>query len=303
MTTELTFGLGVSWLHDGAELARTARRAEEQGVGVITAADHVPSTEPFAQLATVAAVTERVRLRTYVLDAYFWNPALLARAAATVDALSGGRLELGLGAGHMKSEHDDAGLPFPPHAERVAHTERVLVEVRRRLAEATPGEGATRPGLAPVQRPVPVLVGGWGERMLRLAARQADVVAFTGAHQAKGKPLGTLELAGSADTAARIALFDRLLGEERPGGPPPARDGLLQHVELGRPPEQAAAEKAAEWEVTPEFLLDTPWALFAATPEDAIAELERRRDAYGITCWCTHTPFAEQIGAIAEAYR
>ena len=89
------------------------QRAEQAGIDTVTVADHIGAPAPFSLLALAAAVSERVRLRTYVLDAYFWNPALLAREAATVDALSGGRLELGVGAGHMRHEHDDAGLPFP----------------------------------------------------------------------------------------------------------------------------------------------------------------------------------------------
>ena len=90
-----------------------------------------------------------------MLDAYFWNPALLAREAATLDLLSGGRLELGIGAGHMRHEHVDAGLPFPGVDERWAHTAAVLADVRRRLAD----DDHVPP---PVQRPDPADGGGDG---------------------------------------------------------------------------------------------------------------------------------------------
>src|SRR5512144_2211251 len=100
--TGLTFGAGLGRHHIRDDVLTAARDAEAAGFDVLNAPDHLGNTAPFAILAAAAAVTERIRLRTYVLDVYFWNSALLAREVATVDALSGGRLELGLGAGHMK---------------------------------------------------------------------------------------------------------------------------------------------------------------------------------------------------------
>ncbi len=160
---DLRFGVSLAGWSDGPALLAAARTAEREGFDAVTVADHLGHTAPFAVLAAAAAVTSRVRLRTYVLDAYFWNPALLAREVATLDLLSGGRVELGIGAGHMRHEHVDAGLPFPSVDERWAHTAAVLTEVRRRLADETHVP-------PPLQRPVPVLVAGMGERALRVAA-------------------------------------------------------------------------------------------------------------------------------------
>ena len=170
---DLVFGVNVSRAAGGGAVVTAARAAEQAAFDVVTAADHLGVAAPFSVLAAAAAVTDRVRLRTYVLDAGFWNPALLAREAGTVDMLSGGRLELGLGAGHMRHEHVDAGLPFRPLAERVAELEDKLVEVRRRLADP-----AHLP--APVQQPIPLVVGCWGTGTLGVAARHADVVALGG---------------------------------------------------------------------------------------------------------------------------
>ena len=108
---DLQFGVSVArgW-SDAAGLHDAARRGEQLGFDVVTAADHLGGQSPFQVLATAAAVTERVRLRTYVLDAYFWNPALLAREVATLDVLSGGRAEIGVGAGHYsRKEFSSAG--------------------------------------------------------------------------------------------------------------------------------------------------------------------------------------------------
>lgn len=105
-------------------------RAERLGCDVIAAPDHLGAPNPFAILAAAAQITTRVRLRTYVLNVGFWNSALLARAVATTDLLSEGRVELGLGAGHMRTEHEDAGLPWHRHLTRVERLESTVIEVR-----------------------------------------------------------------------------------------------------------------------------------------------------------------------------
>jgi probable F420-dependent oxidoreductase len=237
-----------------------------------------------------------------VLNAYFWNPALLAREVATVDALSDGRFELGLGAGHMKSEHDDAGLPFPPHARRVEHTEALLLEVRRRLAS-----GDHVP--APVQKPVPVVLGGWGPRILTLAARHADVVAVAGLVQVPGEAPGTFRMVSEAETAERLALLRDRIAAERPADqPPPVLDALLQQVVVDRSPEQAAEEFAARLSeagrpVDPGELLGSPFLLYARTPADAATELLARRDRYGITSWATHSASGPALAEVAAQFR
>jgi probable F420-dependent oxidoreductase len=297
----LTFGVNIRQVTSAAALREEVLAAERGGMDVLALPDHLGAPAPFSVVAAAAMLTRRLRLRTYVLNAYFWNPALLAREVATVDALSDGRFELGLGAGHMKSEHDDAGLPFPPHARRVAETEALLAEVRRRL-----GSGDHVP--APVQNPVPVVLGGWGPRILTLAARHADVIAVAGLMQVPGEAPGTFRMASQAETVERIQLLRDRIATERPAGSPaPVLDALLQQVVVDRPPEQAAAEFAALLAgagraVDPAELLDSPFFLYAPTPEDAAAELLRRRDAYGITSWATHSASGPALAEVAAQF-
>src|SRR4051812_18547968 len=129
------------------------RQAEELGYDVILVPDHLGKVAPFPALVAAAQVTERPRLGTFVLNAGFWNPTLLAREVATVDALTGGRLELGLGAGYVQSEHDRAGLPFGSAGERGDHLPRTGGGVGRPVSArgpvAPPGE---RPPGAPLVR-------------------------------------------------------------------------------------------------------------------------------------------------------
>ena len=258
------------------------RRADELGYDVLAAPDHLGSLAPFAALAAAAAVTERLRLRTYVLNVGFWNPALLAREVTTLGMLSDGRIELGLGAGHMKSEHDDAGLPWPTLDERVERLEAMAREMRRRLGTE-----------------VPLLIGAMSHHGLAVAARHADIVGFAGLRQVPGAPPGTFTLSSAAETAERVEEVCR-----QAGGRPYRSDALLQMVVIGRDPEDAAAEVAAATPgLTVEQILDTPFALFARDAPHAAEELRRRHQVYGFDGVTTHQPNMEALGEVMAAYR
>src|SRR5512140_3218831 len=169
-TDQLRFGVNIAWMSRGeAPPAHAARAAEDAGFDVVTAADHVGSTSPLVALAAAAAVTERVRLRTYVLDFGLWNAGLLARDVATLDAVSGGRVDLGIGLGHMRHEHETVGLPFAPYGERLDALRRFVADVRAHLAGDVPSP-------RPVQEPVPVLMASMSCRGLEVACQDADVV-------------------------------------------------------------------------------------------------------------------------------
>jgi alkanesulfonate monooxygenase SsuD/methylene tetrahydromethanopterin reductase-like flavin-dependent oxidoreductase (luciferase family) len=130
----VTFGVNLRGFGSASEFRDLVRRAEHLGCDLLAAPDHLGAPDPFAILTAAAQITQRMRFRTYVLNVGFWNAALLARVTATTDLLCDGRFELGLGAGHMRSEHEDAGLFWQTHRARVQQMERTLIEVRRRLA-------------------------------------------------------------------------------------------------------------------------------------------------------------------------
>ena len=140
--------------------------------------------ECWTTLAALATRTTTVRLGTLVLAVGFRPPTLLAKMAATLDQLAGGRLDLGLGAGWNQAEFEENGLPFPPPGERLAMLEEALGVLQTLLTgTGAPASFAGRfyraenaPVLpAPVQRPRPPLwVGGAGDRLLGVVARAAD---------------------------------------------------------------------------------------------------------------------------------
>jgi probable F420-dependent oxidoreductase len=301
MTAEpLTFGASIGSLRTRDEVLAAARSAEAAGFDRLNTADHLGYTSPFAVLAAAASVTERIRLRTYVLNVYFWNAALLAREVATIDALSAGRFELGLGAGHMKREHDDAGLPFPPLADRVAELERVLLDVQNRLEKTD----YTPP---PVQARVPVSIGAWSPGTMSIAARQAEIISLTGMVQLKGRPPGTFTLSDVPEVDERLDRLRTTIARERPPArPAPVLDCLLQRVIVDADPEQSARELVAEDEdggFSVGQILESPFVLLAATPQDAVQELRRRQERWGITSWCTHTASTPALAEVITALR
>ena len=182
---QFRFGLQGS-AADPASLARLAQRAEETGFDVFQVGEHV-GAEPTSllSLATAAGRTTRIRLGTLTLNADLHHPVQLAQELATLDHLSGGRLEVGLGAGHSFGEYAAMGRPFDPapvRKERLAES----LEVLRPLLAGEPVtfhgahytlEGATTP--AALQPHVPFLVGVSGRRALAHAACHADIVAPT----------------------------------------------------------------------------------------------------------------------------
>jgi probable F420-dependent oxidoreductase len=301
---DLTFGVNLGRLGTpgppGEDAAGTptdvARWAEDAGFDTVTTADHVGSTSPFVMLAAAAVVTTRVRLRTYVLNVGFWNPGLLARDVATLDVLSGGRVEVGLGAGHKPLEHEAVGLPFPPFAERVHGLAVFAAQLRRDLEDPE-----FRP--RPVQRPVPLFVGAMSERGLEVAAEVGDMVALGGGLQLAGAAPGTFTLASPEQTDARVDAVRS--GRATRGLPPPTFDVLLQQVIVDREPEDVAAawEAQTEGAIRAAEIVDSPFLLVAPSVEEAAAALLRRSERWGITSWCTHSPSGPALAAVAKAVR
>ncbi len=170
-----------------AELTGLARKAEAVGCSVFVLPDHlIGQYAPLPPLAVVAAVTERLRVGTFVLNTGLRHPAVLAQDLATLDALSGGRLEIGLGAGWNKPEHDAIGIPFEPTGARIRRLTEAITILKGCFAEGPfsfTGEHYTVTGHdgvpKPAQRPHPPLfLGGGGNRLLTLAAQQAQIIGL-----------------------------------------------------------------------------------------------------------------------------
>lgn len=174
-------------LIDGKVLAERARRAESLGYAGLVLPDHlIGQHAPIPVLATVAAATERLRIGTFVLNVGLRHPAVLAQDLASLDVLSGGRLEIGIGAGWNRPEYDAIGLPFDPVGTRVQRLAEAIAVLKGCFGDEpfsldgahytiTDHDGVPKP----VQRPHPPLfIGGGGRRLLTLAAQQAQIVGL-----------------------------------------------------------------------------------------------------------------------------
>lgn len=276
---------------------QVCRSAEEAGYDSVQVPDHLGAASPFALLAAAAAATSRIRLGTLVLNNEFWNPALLAREAATVDRVSGGRLELGLGAGHMKSEFEAAGIPWRPHAERMDRLESSIGELDRLFAE-----DGQEPLPHQVPRP-PLLIGAHGDRGLELAARHADIVGFSGLSQIKGARMGSFRVADVEETRRRVDIVRTQAGQRADAL---EFNLLVQAVIVTDDAEKSAAELARDHAGTgldtARKVLEVPYVLIG-TPAEIAAELIANRREFGFSYITTHGPYREALSEVIPVVR
>ena len=267
-----------------------ARRVEALGFQTLYVADHPGETaSPFVALAAAAAVTSTLRLGTYVCNVGVRDPLHLAADAATVDQLSGGRLTLGLGAGHTPAEWEMLGREFPSAVDRVTRLEAVVERVGALLADTT---FAPRP----VQQPLPLLIGGNGRRVLRLAGARADVVGLSGL--GRTLPDGHRHAVEWRDDAIaeRIAIV-----RDAAAGRPVVLDALVQHLEI-TDDRVAAAERIAGIVpgLDPAVALSSPFMLLG-TVDEIVAEVHAHRDRWGITSYVVREAVIDDAAHVMAA--
>jgi probable F420-dependent oxidoreductase len=282
MSRAFRFGVVFTDQMGGPEWADYARRLEGEGFSTLLVADHFANPMACGPLMlAAAAATTTLRVGSYVYDNDFRHPALLAKEAATIDVLSDGRLELGLGAGWHKEEYDAVGIPFDPPGVRVSRLEE-SVEILLQLFAGGPvrfvGEHYRingHEGLPlPVQRPLPLLIGGGGPRMLKLAARRAQILGLV----PPSLPGGGLDpdrfSAEAMDT--KIAAFESALANEGRTDEGPERSILV--FQMYRSDRDVPAD---DW-VRPDLVAESPYVLLgdAAAMADTLIE---RRERWGLS--------------------
>jgi probable F420-dependent oxidoreductase len=297
------FGLQVGHAPSRRAWQDRAKQAEDTGFDTILVPDHIVDDllSPMVALATMAEATTRLHVGTFVLNNDFRHPALLAREAATVDLLTDGRLELGLGAGHAAPEYAEIGLVFDRASVRVARLE----ESARLLRRLFDGEEVTFKGahyevtahrLFPVRRPR-LLIGGNGDRVLGLGAEVADIVGFTGLgrtlpdgqrHTTEWEP----ERIDAKIAVARAAAGSRLDQLEL--------NALVQYVAITDDRRAAAELVAKRMDVDPEVVLGAPFMLLGTVAE-IVEQLHRARERWGFSYFVTRD--ADQTARIISALR
>jgi probable F420-dependent oxidoreductase len=284
------FLIGARGVQDRRALIEGARAAEAVGYSDLTVHDHLTAQlAPIALLAAVAAATERLRLCPLVFNNDLRHPAVLAQELATIDVLSEGRVVVGIGAGWNEPEYRSIGLPFEPPAVRI---DRMLeaVTILRGLFGESPvsfeGRFYSIAGLdgqpKPVQRPYPpFLIGGTRERMLRIAAREADIVGID--LRQDRESIGD---AFPARMDERIRWIRDEAGD-RFGSLELSVLRLLGGVAVTNEPLQVAAEVARGYEastglaIDPRDILESPYALIGSVP-GLVAKLREGRERWGV---------------------
>ncbi len=289
---------------DPAALADHARQVESLGYDELYSYDHVGAVDPFVPLVTAAAATTRLRVGPLVLNNEFHNPVLLARTAATVDRMSGGRLVLGMGTGYAEAEHESIGSPIRAVGSRVTRFGESLAVLRSLLDTGGvdhDGDHASVHvgdlGVRPTQHRVPFLIGGNGRRVVGLAARYADIFQFTGlTHAADGTPSGggfAIDQVIERGRWLSAAAGDRDVAIER--------SVLVQFVSVG-PDAPVASDLTDRFHLDADVIERTPFALFGSL-EQVVDKIELLREELGVSHFVVRDPdgFAPVVEALAGA--
>jgi probable F420-dependent oxidoreductase len=279
-----------------------ARRAEELGYDEIFSFDHFGQIDPFVPLMVAAEATSRLKVGPLVVDNELHHPALLARTAASVQRLTGGRLVLGMGTGYARGEHDAVGLAHRPAGERVERFGESLAVLRSLLHDRNATFAGRHHhvevddlGVDPGS-PVPLLVGGNGRRVVGIAARHADIFQFTGlSHAPDGAP--------RPDGFAREEVERRARWLSEAAGDRDddiERSALVQAGAVGPDAAGEVAGVAGRLGLGEELLASSPFLLYGSV-EQIVDKLERQRAATGISHVVVRDPhaFAPVVAALA----
>jgi probable F420-dependent oxidoreductase len=281
-----------------------ARRLEALGYGTLAMPDHMigGAWAPLPALAVAAAVTRKLRVGTLVVDNDFRNPTVFARECATLDVLTNGRFELGIGAGWLDRDYQSTGIPFDRGRVRVARLAEAVALLKRLFTEEQvtfSGEhyrveqAECRP--KPVQRPYPpFLIAGGGPEILALAGREANIVAIV--------PAGITGSGKLPPESFALETMREQVGLVREAAGPRFGEIELSMVldcVLTDDREKTIAELAGKGKVAPETVRNSAYRGIG-TLEQIRDHIVRVRDAIGITYFCLRGPDVESFGPIVR---
>ena len=289
MQRPFRFGAISTGAADGPAWREKARRAEALGYSSLLVPDHFQAQwGPLVAMAVAAEATERLRVGTLVLCNDYRHPVVLAKEIASLDLASGGRVELGLGAGWKREDYDLAGLDFDPPGARIERMAEALRAMKALWSAPEPVRLAGRHyALAgavgtpsPISRPhPPICIGGGGRRILSLAAREADIVSLNATLRGGAVGPGTLASASPAGFDEKLAWVREAAGERF------AALELQCHcpfVTVGSEGRAAGEALAKQLGLAPEDAREFPLAL-CGTPDELCEALVRRRERWGFS--------------------
>ena len=303
MVAPFRFAVQLSNAPSGPAWRDRARKVEGLGYSTLYVPDHLDDQwAPMIAMTVAAEATTTLRVGSLVLDNDFRHPVVLAKEAATLDLVSEGRLELGMGAGWMRTDYETSGIVMDPPSVRIAR----LAESLQIMGDLWASGRATLDGThyrvnaasgtpTPHTRPRPCLViGGGGRRILTLAAEQADIVSIIPSLAAGY--IGP-EMAASA---VQEKFHERVRWVREAAG---ARFGELElqnwtvAVQVVANAPEVLAQMAPLFNLTTEQLAAVPLALIG-TEDELVETLQRRREEYGFSYIVVHEPELEAFAPV-----
>jgi probable F420-dependent oxidoreductase len=291
--------------HDWME---KARQAEQLGYATFLVPDHLQDQlAPVPALLAAADATTTLRIGSHVFANDFRHPVMLAKEAATLDLLSDGRFELGLGAGYLRVEYNQAGLVFVPPGVRVGRLEEAIRLIKQLLSGGPTTFTGTHytvtdlPGLPkPAQQPQPpILMGGGGPRLLALAAREADIVSIVLRSRTDGSGLDLADIA-AASMARKVMQVQAAAGDR---WTTLELSTLIQRVVVTDDWDTPATQLGERYGLPPEQVLESPFILLG-TVAQLCEVLHARREQYGLSYIVVFEPsmdaFAPVVARLAH---
>ncbi len=287
------FGVQLSRSKSLAGWRETARKIEDLGFSTLFIPDHFDDQlGPLVALSVAAEATRSLKVGSLVFDNDYRHPLVLAKECATLDLASEGRLEVGIGAGWLRSDYEEAGIDYDPPATRVARMAEA-VKVMKALWSSEKvdfeGEHYRLSGAQGLPRPYtpggpPLLIGGGSKRVLALAVEHAQIVGIN-------PSLRSGEIGAETIAGASASHYEERVGWVRQAAGDRFGELELQSLvfvaQIGRPAQLVAEELSQLFGFSAEEILGSPIAL-VGTEEEIVATLEERRRLSGFSYWVLH---------------
>ncbi|MSO38220.1 MAG: TIGR03621 family F420-dependent LLM class oxidoreductase [Acidimicrobiia bacterium] len=281
------FGISAKVAQSGSDFRELARKTEDLGYSTFFMPDHFVdhALAPIPGIAVAAAVTTTLRVGTFVLGNDYRHPVVLASEAATIDLLSDGRLELGMGAGWMTVDYERAGMDLEAASVRIARLDEALTVMKGLMADGpftfsgdhynvTALEGEPKP----VQRPhPPILIGGGGPKILAVAAKHAQIVGVNA--NLRSGDSNNQETALSLTAAATDAKLEHLRKAAADNFDNLEIQTLTGFVHITEDRTEIAAGIASHFQVATEVALESP-AVLVGTVDQICEDLLERRERW-----------------------
>ncbi len=301
------FGIQLSNASSGADWAALAKQAEDLGYDTLFMPDHFgDQLAPVPALMAAADATTELKIGALVFDNDYKHPVVLAKELATMDVLSSGRLEVGIGAGWMKSDYDQAGIPMDRPGVRVSRMEEGIAVIKGCFASGPfsyEGDHYTITGYdglpKPTQTPPPFLIGGGAKRVLSIAAREAQIVGINPSIHSGQVDAAAAQNGAADETDQKLQWVKDAAG----AGYADLEINLLQFAAIVTDDRVGTAEMMAPLFGLPASELDTyPHACIGSVDEIADA-LRARRDRWDASYIVFQGDAMEAMGPVVAALR